>query len=51
MPKKDYLLIYVSSLPDDAAARFEVDRHIALAGAVGSGLAWEGVTRSTIGSW
>ena len=42
MPKKDYLLIYVSSLPDDAAARFEVDRHIALAGAVGSGLAWDG---------
>ncbi len=41
MPSKEYLLVYVSSLPDDVAARFEVDRQVALAGAVGAGLVWD----------
>lgn len=41
MTSTDHLLIYVSSLPCDAEFRFEVDRQIALSGALGCGLAWQ----------
>lgn len=41
MSHGSHLLVYVSSLAPDAEARFEVDRQIALAGAVSTGLAWD----------
>ena len=34
-------LVYISSLPCDAAARFEVERQMALAGVLVAGLVWE----------